>query len=122
MTIRQHLANARALLGDARQEINSTHGRFIMAYEGVHCLALAFLNHHETRTSGEGHRALALVLFMQQIGLNQYAPAIDRLHRMRNDIVYHRPAPPVDRQTVELVVTVLEAALPLTEALAAGGE
>ncbi len=112
-TIDQYIANAEGMLADARRAANSPHGRFILAYEAIHCLAMAYFNHHWTRFDGEGHRDRALKTFIQQIGLNKYFAVIDRAHRTRNDKTYHRPAPPVDAATIATLTDLLAEALPL---------
>ena len=116
-TIQQYIVNASGLLADAKRKENSLHGRFICAYEAVHCLAMAFFRHHWCRFDGEGHRQRALQTFVQQIGLNQAFSTIDRAHRIRNEKTYHEPTPPVDPAIIDGLILFLEQALPLMRQL-----
>jgi hypothetical protein len=116
-TVRQYITNAAGMLGDAKRAGNSVHGRFICAYESVHCLSMAFLRHYGCRPGGEGHRQQALQVFVQQIGLNEAFATVTRAHQIRNDKTYHEPAPPVDQTTIDGLINFVEMALPLMRQL-----
>ena len=118
-TIPQFITNAVGMLGDAKRAENPVHGRFICAYEGVHCLAMAYLRHYGCRPGGEGHCQQALQVFVQQIGLNEAFATVTRAHQIRNDKTYHEPAPPVDQTTIDGLIRFVEKALPLMKQLTA---
>src|SRR5215204_1066327 len=86
--IRQYLLNAQQLREDA-DAAKSTIGRFLLAYDGLHALAMAFLTDRGLRTGGEGHRSTALQLAIGE--LTKDAPfagavsAIILIHKARND-------------------------------------
>jgi hypothetical protein len=115
-SIAQYLANAGALLQDAGSA-GSPLGRFLLAYEGIHCVALAFLEHLGVRPGdGEGHRMNALQIAVQEMGIENTHPGALRtvidLHRMRNDKIYRRPYPPVSKAAADATVRLLSAVLP----------
>src|SRR3954471_8490363 len=89
--IRQHLLNAQQLRDDA-DAAKSTIGRFLLAYDALHALAMAFLTDRGLRTGGEGHRSTALQLAIGE--LTKDAPftgavsAIILIHKARNDTTY----------------------------------
>ncbi len=115
-SIAQYLANAEALLQDAGSA-GSPLARFLLAYEGIHCVALAFLEHLGVRPgNGEGHRMNALQIAVQEMGIENTHPGALRtvidLHRMRNDKIYRRPYPPVSKAAADATVRLLSTALP----------
>jgi hypothetical protein len=115
-SVRQFIRNAEAMLGDARLGGSSVHGSFTLAYEGVHCLAMALLNHFSVRAhSGEGHRTMALQVLVDQSGIAKLVPGafqlVTRAHAKRNHNTYTRPLPPVSRAEADAMIGVLTAAL-----------
>ena len=113
--IRQYVANAEGLLADASRLELSKHGRFILAYEGIHCLAMAFLLHFGARPDGgDGHRTKALQIFIQQVGLNTYFRLLDEAHSIRNNLTYQQPTPPVSDALMKSAVAMLKDCLDAT--------
>src|SRR5436190_436570 len=64
--IGQYLLNAQQLRDDA-DAAKSTIGRFLLAYDALHALAMAFLTDRGLRTGGEGHRSTALQLAIGEL-------------------------------------------------------
>jgi hypothetical protein len=120
--IAQWLANAEAMLADARREGVSTHGAFILTYEAFYSLALAVLMHHRVRVrEGRGHRATPGQLMIPLLGLDAALPGAGKVivqaQTNRNTSTYERPFPPVSRQQVADLIRVVEAALPRARTL-----
>lgn len=117
--IRQYLLNAQQLREDA-DAAKSTIGRFLLAYDGLHALAMAFLTDRGLRTGGEGHRSTALQLAIGE--LTKDAPfagavsAIILIHKARNDTTYYKPLPPVSDALLAATLKLLDAALAGTAA------
>lgn len=112
-SIAQFIRNAEAMLGDAKLGATSVHGSFTLAYEGVHCLAMAMLNHFSVRAhGGEGHRSMALQVLVDQSGLDRPTfVLVSRAHERRNHNTYTRPLPPVSKAEAASMISVLAAAL-----------
>lgn len=111
--IRQYLSNARQYRADA---LNATSplGRFTLAYEALHALAMAFLTDRGVRTGGEGHRSLALQLSIVELtktSIKGAAQAVNRIHGARNDSTYFKPIPPVSEALAKVTLKLLDAAL-----------
>ena len=95
--IRQHLSNARQYRDDAHKA-SSPLGRFTLAYDALHALAMAVLNDRGVRTGGEGHRSIALQLCIVELtkdAIKGATQAIVQIHGARNDSTYFKPIPPV---------------------------
>jgi hypothetical protein len=111
--IGQYLLNAQQLRDDA-DAAKSTIG-FLLAYDALHALAMAFLTDRGLRTGGEGHRSTALQLAIGE--LTKDAPftgavsAIILIHKARNDTTYYKPRPPVSDALVAATLKLLDAAL-----------
>jgi hypothetical protein len=109
--IRQYLLNAQEDADAAK----STIGRFLLAYDGLHALAMAFFTDRGLRTGGEGHRSTALQLAIGE--LTKDAPfagavsAIILIHKARNDTTYYKPLPPVPDALLAATLKLLDAAL-----------
>lgn len=120
--VRQWVANAEAMLADARRAEVSTHATFILAYESFYSLALAVLMHFRVRArEGRGHRAVPGQLMVPLLDLETALPGAGRVivqaQTNRNTSTYERPFPPVSRRQVADLLRVVEAALPRTRAL-----
>lgn len=118
----QWLANAEAMLADARRTDVSTHGAFILAYEAFYSVALAVMMHHRVRVrEGRGHRATPGQLMVPLLGLDAALPGAGKVivqaQTNRNTSIYERPFPPVSRRQVSDLVRVVEVALPRARAL-----
>ena len=119
--LRQFVANAKDFCRDA-QNAGTHAGRYLLAYEGCHTLAMACLAHYGTRPAGgEGHRAIALQLFVNLIKLNELHrgsfKTLTDAHHTRNRTTYESPVPPVTEAQAAAVLQLLLTALPATEAL-----
>ena len=113
--IRQFVSNAEELRRDA-EKVTSSLARFNLAYEGLHALAMAFLNHHGVRTGeAEGHRNVALQLAVGELtretGPANSVEAVILMHKSRNETTYFKPIPPVSRKLADAAVKLLEASL-----------
>jgi hypothetical protein len=109
--IQEWIRTAESKLADARIPQLSAGSRFLLAYEGIHAIATAFLNHHEARTGdGEGHRNNALQLAAQELGFTTVA-AVTQIHRARNRTTYFDPIPPVSEKLASLTVDILAKAV-----------
>jgi hypothetical protein len=88
------LASAEAQLRDSRNASNSAPGRFMLAYNAAHALALAALRAAGYRPSSAGHRKIIFQVLATTAG----APAelwlaLDKYHDRRNASEYEG-APP----------------------------
>lgn len=76
----------RTRLGDAANAVNSLDGRFDLAYNGAHALALAAL--HEQGYTAENR----FIVFQVLLHTTKLDPALvkilDRAHRLRNEFEY----------------------------------
>lgn len=120
--VRQWVANAEAMLADARRAEVSTHAAFILAYESFYSLALAVLMHHHVRArEGRGHRATPGQLMVPLLGLEAALPGAGKVvvqaQANRNTSTYERPFPPVSRRQVADLIRVVEVTLPRARAL-----
>lgn len=114
--IDQYVTNAGDLLADAGRATSNL-GRFLLAYEGIHCIALAVLNHLGARPGdGEGHRSIALQFAVGAMGLDKRHPetlrAVMHAHTMRNQKIYQQPVPPLSKATADAAVSLLKGILP----------
>ena len=117
--IRQYLSNARQYRDDA-SKAESPLGRFTLAYEALHALAMAFLTDRGVRTGGEGHRSLALQLSIVELtkgSIKGAAQAMSQIHGARNDSTYFKPIPPVSEALAKVTLKLLDAALAGAEAI-----
>ncbi len=112
--IQQYLTNAEALRADANS-VTSALSRFLLAYEALHALAMAFLTHQGVRTSGEGHRSMALQLSMGELtkdaGGAGVVAAVIQIHNARNNTTYYQPIPPVSDKLAAATLKLLDVAL-----------
>ncbi len=112
--IRQYLVNAEQLRVDARKP-EAALSRFLLAYEALHALAMAFLTDRSVRTGGEGHRSVALQLAIGELtkesSLSGTVAATIQIHNARNNTTYFQPIPPVSEQLADATLKLLEAAL-----------
>lgn len=112
--IRQYLANAEQLRVDAKKP-EAALSRFLLAYEALHALAMAFLTDHSVRTAGEGHRSAALQLSIGELtkdsSLSGTVTAMIQIHNARNNTTYFQPIPPVSEQLADATLKLLDAAL-----------
>lgn len=111
--IRQYLANARQYRDDAAKA-QTPLGRFTLAYEALHALAMAFLTDRGVRTGGEGHRSIALQLSIVELTkgtIKGAAQAVSQIHAARNDSTYFKPIPPVSEALAKVTLKLLDAAL-----------
>jgi hypothetical protein len=117
--IDRYLTVAADMLRDGRRSDNTAHGRYIAAYEGVHSLAMAVLNHYGTRGSDkQGHRSLAFNKLCDVVGVTvDERRAVMAAHGRRNETTYKSPLPPISHKDAETVVGVLENMLPKVTAI-----
>jgi hypothetical protein len=112
--IRQYLANAEELRSDADAP-KSAHSRFLLAYEALHALAMAFLTDRGLRTAGEGHRSVALQLSISELTRDAKVgggfQAMIQIHNARNKTTYFQPIPPVSDKLAGATLKLLDAAL-----------
>ena len=111
--INQYLANAEGLRADAAS-VDSALSRFLLAYEGLHALAMAFLTNRGVRTAGEGHRSVALQLAVRELtteNVEASVQAMIRIHNARNETTYFEPVPPMSDQMANATLKLLDAAL-----------
>ncbi len=118
--IDQYLANAADLQGDA-ESAKTILGRFTLAYEGIHCVAMAVLNHLGVRPGdGEGHRTVALQVAVDALRMSEDDPNANRvlshLHDTRNRKIYRQPLPPVTKNLADNAAVFLRRMLPLARA------
>jgi hypothetical protein len=120
--VAQYVVNAEHMLADAELPGISVHGSFTLAYEGLHCLAVAILNYYRVRAvEGRGHRTTALQLLPSCLSLKEAVPGADiivtRAHERRNNTTYNRPVPPIPAGDARALVALLKAAVPKAKAL-----
>jgi hypothetical protein len=109
--IEQWISVAESKLADAGTDNLSPDSRFTLAYEGIHSIAMAFLNHHGARTGeSEGHRSMALQLAAQELDFCT-SKMITDMHRARNHFTYEDPLPPVSEGLARGTVHVLRKAV-----------
>lgn len=112
--IRQYLANAEQLRADANLSKFAL-SRFLLAYDALYALAMAFLSHRGIRTDGEGHRSLALQLSIGELTKDEAIAgavhAVIQIHNTRNNTTYFEPIPPVSDKLAAATVKLLDAAL-----------
>lgn len=116
--IRQYLSNAQQYRDDAAKA-ESPLGRFTLAYEALHALAMAFLTDRGVRTGGEGHRSVALQLSIVELtkdSIKGAAQAMSQIHSARNDSTYFKPIPPVSEALARVTLKLLDSALAGAEA------
>ena len=122
--IHQYIAVATDLLRDAKRADISPHARYMLAYDGIHSLAMAVLLHYGTRPGdGPGHRTLALTKFADELQLDLGTRKIMLdAHGRRNESIYRSALPPVTHKDAETVISVLTLVLPLVADLVSRGE
>ncbi len=109
--IQQWISVAESKLTDAGTASLSPDSRFTLAYEGIHSVAMAFLNNHGMRTGeSEGHRSMALQLAAQELNFCNNKMISD-MHRARNHHTYDDPLPPVSESLATGTVGVLRKAV-----------
>lgn len=112
--IRQYLANAEELRTDAHVSKFAL-SRFLLAYDALYALAMAFLSDRGVRTDGEGHRSLALQLSIGELTKDEAiagaVQAMIQIHNARNNTTYFEPIPPVSDKLAAATIKLLEAAL-----------
>lgn len=106
-------------LKDSRNASINAHSRYMMAYEGLHSLAMMCLLHYELRPSDQaGHRTLALQKFCEILNLGGgMMKIVTDTHTRRNEATYRSAIPPLTHKDAEMVIKVLEKSLPLAESL-----
>ena len=112
--IRQYLANAEELRADADAP-KSALSRFLLAYEALHALAMAFLTDRGLRTDGKGHRSVALQLSIGELTkdakLGGAVQAVIQIHKARNNTTYFQPIPPVSDRLAAARLKLVDAVL-----------
>lgn len=110
--IEQFLTNAQNYRDDA-STATSPNGRFMLAYEGLFALAMAFLNNRLVRTDGEGHRSTALQLAIGELAadVGGVVPVLIKIHTARNKTTYFQPFPRVTEELADAAIKILDAAL-----------
>jgi len=114
-SIQQFLSNADVFLADARI-VNAAQSRFLLAYEGIHAISLAILNHIGVRADeADGHRSLALGIAAQALELDAVQSGgiriVMSMHQDRNQKTYRSPIPPVTMTNANAAVRMLELCL-----------
>lgn len=119
--LQQYLTVASSSLKDAKNANSSAHTRYMIAYEGLHSLAIATLLHYSTRPGDlPGHRSTAFNKFCDLLGLDLgMRKVVMDAHSQRNDKTYRSPIPPLTHKEAESLIAVLEFTLPKTTALIA---
>jgi hypothetical protein len=112
--IGQYLVNAERLREDAKAA-SSAQGRFLLGYEALHALALAFVTNRGARSGGEGHRSLVLQLAIGELTkdakIRGAVQAMIQIHQARNNTTYDQPLPPISDKLAEATLKLLDAAL-----------
>jgi hypothetical protein len=114
--LQQYIAVGASMLKDARKADLSAHSRYMLAYDGIHSLAMAVLLHYGTRPGdGHGHRTIALQKFIEELklGLGMRKVILDA-HDRRNETTYRSALPPLSHKDAESVIAALSAVLPGT--------
>ena len=96
----QFRRNAVTLMADARASHMSPQGRYILAYEGIHALAVGLIYLYSLAPAGElGHRirVLQLACKLLQSSTDDFQE-ISHASAVRNEKLYRSPAPPVGNQ------------------------
>ncbi len=92
-------------LRDSGIESLSAAGRFMLAYNAVHALALAALRAEAYRPStSQGHRKIIFQVLEATAGApRELWVALDRYHDRRNAVEYHGAAPATEAEAKDLV-------------------
>ena len=119
--LQQYLAVATSSLKDAKNASSSAHSRYMLAYEGLHSLAIATLLHFSVRPGDvPGHRSTAFSKFCDVLELDlAMRKILMDAHDRRNEKTYRSPIPPLSHKEAESLITVLEFTLPQTSTLIA---
>lgn len=110
--IDEHLKVAGDFLAD-QAKVASMDARFHLAYEGIHAIAMAVLNHLAARAgSADGHRSTALQVSVQYLevesSLRGAFSTLSAIHNARNTKIYRDPLSRVSPSQVEAAVQLLE--------------
>lgn len=118
-SIDQHLQNANAFLSDAKV-VAAPQSRFALAYEGLHHISLAVLEHLSVRPDDTpGHRQVAFELAFDALGIRERSAGLYQgllgIHRTRNDKTYRKPHPPVSQSVADATLSALASCLPIAQ-------
>ncbi len=111
--LRQYLMVATGLLKDARIANLSAYGRCMLAYDGLHSLAIATLLHFGVRPGDQpGQRSMAFQKFcdLLEMDIGMRKIVLDA-HDRRNEKTYRSALPPLTHKDAEAVLSVLDHAL-----------
>jgi uncharacterized protein (UPF0332 family) len=108
--INQYIEIADQSLKDAKNAGMFPHGRYILAYEGLHSLAIAVLMNYGVRPgNGPGHRSVALQKLCDELKLDAGArKSVMDTHNRRNEKTYRSALPPVTHKEAEAVIAILK--------------
>lgn len=109
VSIDQYMSVATGMLADARITGLSTHGRYILAYEGIFSVVMATMENFGARPGGgDGHRVIAIQRAAADLGLDPSRfSSLTMLHSERNRSTYREPIPPITEEQVDLAVRLL---------------
>lgn len=119
LSINQYLSAASDMLADANTQGISTHGSYILAYEGIFSVVMATLEHYGARPGdNDGHRVTAIQRVAGDYGLNpEEFSSLSRIHTDRNRAIYKTPLPPINREQANLAIRLLSMMLPAAKNL-----
>lgn len=108
--IYQYIEIADQSLKDAKNASMFPHGRYILAYEGLHSLAIAVLINYGVRPgNGPSHGSIALQKLCDELKLDVGArKSVMDTHTRRNEKTYRSALPPVSHKEAEAVIAILE--------------
>lgn len=120
--IEQYIAVAKDMLRDSLKAENSAHGRYMLAYDGLHNQSIAVLLHYGTRPAdAKGHRSVAFHKFCDVLSLDAgRRKIVITAHERRNETTYRSALPPLTHKDAENVIAILSETLPKTIALIFG--
>jgi hypothetical protein len=117
-SIDQYLNDASDLLTDAKLS-QTPLGGFLLAYEGLRYVAMAFLAHHGARPGDEGHRQVALQVAYGGLGMpSSVISSVMKTPSLRNGKIYRQPIPPMAASAASAVIKLLDGVLPKARELA----
>lgn len=117
--LQQYVNIGTGMLKDAVNVTLTPHSRYMLAYDGIHSLAMAVLLHFGTRPgNGLGHRSVAFEKLADELKLDiGLRKIIKDAHDRRNETTYRSALPPLSHKDAENVITALSTVLPKAIAL-----
>lgn len=119
--LQQYINVGTDLLRDAQNAALSPYSRYMLAYDGIHSLAMAVLLHYGTRPGNDkGHRSIAFEKLIDELKIDLgLRKIIKDAHDRRNETTYRSALPPISHKDAENVIAALRMVLPKTIALIA---